>query len=72
VKNSSGFGKLEMYSLSNGKMIKHAMKEASENWTTIKIDNIPIRDGKVEVGFIAEGSANAFCYVDDVSLLKMK
>ena len=32
--------------------------------------NIKIKDGKVEIGFMAHGTANSFCYVDDVILLK--
>ena len=26
----------------------------------------------VEIGFVAEGNANAFCYVDDVILVKIR
>lgn len=72
VKNSSGFKQLEMYAVSNGKKVRYDIKEESANWKTIKIERIQIREGKVEVGFAAEGTANSFCYVDDVSLLKVK
>lgn len=70
VKNSSGFTNLEMYATGNGKMFKYDIKEENANWKTIKVDNISLRDGKIEVGFAAEGTANSFCYVDDVALVK--
>jgi hypothetical protein len=72
IKNSSGFAKLEMYAAGNGKMLTCSIKEENANWKIITIENIPARDGKIEIGFMANGSANAFCYVDDVSLLKVR
>ena len=70
VKNSTGFTNLEMYAESNGRILKHSIIEENPSWQTISISNIPIHSGKVEIGFLAEGAANAFCYVDDVSLVK--
>ena len=29
-----------------------------------------VKDGKVEIGFVAEGNANAYCHIDDVALVK--
>lgn len=72
VKNSSGFTNLDMYAVSNGKTFKYSIKDENSTWKTIKLESIAIRNGKVEVGFIANGDANSFCYVDDVSLLKMQ
>lgn len=71
VKNSSGFEKLEMYAVSNGKTLKNEIPENAA-WKTIKIENILITNGKVEIGFMAPGTGNSFCYVDDISLLKMQ
>ena len=71
VKNSGGFSKLEMYASTGGKMLTHNIQHANTTWETIRIENIVIRDMKVEIGFIGHGLANAFCYVDDVSLLKV-
>jgi hypothetical protein len=31
-----------------------------------------VKKGKIEIGFIAEGAANAWCLVDDVELVKVK
>ncbi|HEX7906014.1 MAG TPA: family 43 glycosylhydrolase [Chitinophagaceae bacterium] len=72
VKNSSGFAKLEMYAVSNGKTRFYSIKKENESWKTITIERVPVKRGKLEIGFLAEGMANAFCYVDDVSLVKTK
>ena len=72
VKNSSGFTRLEMYAGGNGKTLTYSIKEENATWKTISIENIKISDAKVEIGFLAEGAANSFCYVDDVVLVKAK
>jgi hypothetical protein len=72
IKNSAGFSNLQMYAESNGTKLNYAVKIENPTWQTIRIKNIPVKAGKVEVGFIAEGAANAFCYVDDVELVKVK
>lgn len=72
VKNSSGFAKLEIYAVSKGKVFNYNIQEENAIWKTVKIENITIRDGKVEIGFMAHGTANSFCYADDVSLVKMQ
>lgn len=68
VKNSSGFSKLQMYALVDGKMLAYSIKNENASWKEIKLNQIPISNGKVEIGFLAEGKANASCQVDDVSL----
>jgi hypothetical protein len=72
VKNSSGFKKLEMYAVSKGKTRSCSIKEENASWKTITIERIPVNGGKVEIGFWAEGNASAFCYVDDVTMVKVK
>jgi hypothetical protein len=72
VKNSTGFAKLEMYAMSNTRTRRISFKEENESWKTIRIEDIPVKGGKVEIGFLAHGIANAFCNVDDVSLVKTK
>jgi Glycosyl hydrolases family 43 len=72
VKNSSGFGKLEMYAVSNGKTLMYPVAAENATWKTISIERIAVKGGKVEIGFEAAAVANAFCYVDDVSLVKTK
>jgi hypothetical protein len=70
VKNSNGFNNLEMYASSNNKKFKYNIKKENTSWKTISITNVSIKAGKVEIGFLAKGTANAFCLVDDVSLVK--
>jgi hypothetical protein len=70
VKNSGKFSQLEMYAKSNGKTFKFSIEGEDSTWKTIKIEDIKIENGKIDIGFIADGSANAFCYIDDVSLVK--
>lgn len=72
VKNNNGFTKLKMYAESSGKMFEYNIKEENTDWLTITITDILINTGNVEIGFQADGIANSFCYVDDVSLLKIK
>lgn len=69
VKNAGEFSKLEMYAETNGRKLSYEIKENS-SWITISIDKIPVKQGKIEIGFIAEGAANAYCYVDDIALVK--
>jgi hypothetical protein len=70
VKNSNGFTRLEMYGESKGKKITYSVAKENTYWQTIRVLNIPVKAGKVEIGFVAEGAANAICYVDDMTLVK--
>ncbi|SHG13836.1 Glycosyl hydrolases family 43 [Flavobacterium fluvii] len=70
VKNGNGFTTLEMYATSDGNQFKYGIKEENTAWQTILITNIAVKSGKVEIGFLAEGIANASCQVDDVSLVR--
>jgi len=72
IKNSNDFTNLEMYAQSNGKTLSSLIKNENPDWKTIVIKNIAVKAGKAEVGFRAEGNANAFCFVDDVTLVKSK
>lgn len=69
VKNGGGFSKLEMYAESNGKLLVYKVKKSTP-WITISIAKVPVKHGKVEIGFIAEGTADSYCYVDDITLIK--
>lgn len=72
VKNSKGFNNLAMYASSNGKIFNYTVKQDNVTWQTITLKNVFIKNGKVEIGFLAEGVANASCYVDDISLVKIR
>ncbi len=70
IRNSSGFSKLEMYASSGKKIFNYSINKENADWQTIEIKHIPVKGGKIEIGFIGEGKAGSYCYVDDVSLIK--
>ncbi len=72
VKNSTGFNNLELYAFSNNKKFSMHFETENKNWKNIMLKNIKILNGKVEIGFSADGKANAFCLADDVTLVKVK
>ena len=72
VKCSTKFTNLDMFAQSNGKILKVNIAGEDENWQTVTIADIPVAGGKIEIGFMADGAANAFCRVDDVSLVKTR
>ena len=39
------------------------------NWTQMSIDNIPVTDGKIQVGFASDGNAGNWLMVDDFTLI---
>lgn len=72
VKNSEGFENLEIYAKSGGKDSAIKITSANSKWTTIELKEIKVSGNRVEIGFRAAGEANAFCRVDDVSLVRSK
>lgn len=70
IKNSLGFTQLRMYITINGKSRTLPVKGANPTWKTYTLPDIPVEAGKVELGFYAEGDADAWCLVDDVSLVR--
>jgi hypothetical protein len=72
IKNSSGFSKLEMYAESNSKKKKQSFNKENKDWKQVEIKEIAVKNGEVEIGFLANGKANAFCYVDDVKLVRLR
>lgn len=69
IRNNASFSQLEMYAQSAGKRLAHKVKENNSQWKTIELAHIPVKNGKVEIGFKAIGKAGASCQVDDVSLV---
>ncbi|MEI7501997.1 MAG: family 43 glycosylhydrolase [Paludibacter sp.] len=69
VKNSSGFQRLEMFAESQEGKISFNIKELNSEWTPIELKNIKVKGGKIEIGFWADGAADAQCQIDDVSLV---
>lgn len=66
-----GFSEFAMYVRSGDKELK-ADIPASDTWTTITIDNIPIHGGEAEVGFRASAKAGSQARVDDVVLTRIE
>ncbi len=71
VKRTAGFGILDMYAASSGKVFSVGLSDAASDWTPVKLEWILVSDGRVEVGFHAAGEAGASCQVDDVVLQRM-
>lgn len=72
VLNSDGFNRLGMYAKSGRETFQVSVKGENEEWDTIAIERIQVKRNEVEIGFLADGEANAFCRVDDVVLVKAR
>jgi hypothetical protein len=70
VKNSIGFTELKMYAKSGGIVFEIKIENENLFWKSIQIKNVLVKNGKITIGFYADGTANAFCLVDDVILVK--
>lgn len=70
VRNSNGFAKLEMYASSNHTVSSCNIEQEQVGWTVVELKKLLIKDGKVEIGFVADGDANAYCHIDDVVLVR--
>ncbi len=70
VKSGSSLKQLYMYAKSNNETFKTDMPYSDNQWHNVVINNIQVKNGNVEVGFMAEGAAKTGCRIDDVSLVK--
>jgi len=70
VKNSKGFSELKMYANSGGVDYKINIEGENPFWKNIRIADVLVKNGKITIGFFANGTANAFCLIDDVTLVK--
>lgn len=70
VKSGTIFNRLCMYAISNNDSIKSDISYSDNQWHTIEIKDFLIKNGKVEIGFIVDGNAGAWCRFDDLTLLK--
>ena len=70
VKNSKGFAELRMFASSGGVDYKLSIEDENPSWKTIRIADVLVKNSKITIGFYANGTANAFCLVDDVTLVK--
>lgn len=70
VKSGSTFKTLYMYALNNNTTFKSEITYADNQWHTVEIRDVAITGGNVEIGFVADGVALAWCRIDDVKLVK--
>jgi hypothetical protein len=70
VKSGSVFNTLYMYALSNNVTFKTDITYSDSQWHNIEIKDVLIKGGIVEIGFMADGAALAWCRIDDVTLIK--
>ena len=59
-----------MYAECNNKMYRIQITEENPSWKTIEVKRVRVKNGKVEIGFLAHGAANSFCQIDDVTFVK--
>jgi hypothetical protein len=71
VKRSGNFSNLQLYAINQGRSLSYSIKNSSNSWQTIGIEAIPVKGGKIEIGFLADGFAFASCEIDDVVLVKI-
>ena len=69
VKCGSAFSELYMYATVGDETIKADITYSDGVWHTIAIEDLAVRGGRVEVGFYADGAADAWVRFDDVSLV---
>jgi hypothetical protein len=68
VRCNGHFKRLEMWAESDGRKSSRSLRKVSDAWTEVILEHIPVRGGRVVIGFDADGKAGARCLVDDVCL----
>ena len=59
-----------MYAKVGSDTMRIDLPKAVSAWTKVELNDVAITGGQVEVGFLADGAANAWCRIDDVSLVR--
>lgn len=72
AKVGSAFNELYMYAKSGDETFRTDIADADGQWHTYTIENVIVKDNKIEIGFYADGKANAWCHIDDMKLLLTK
>lgn len=70
IKNNGPFARLEMYATSGTRTTQATVTTDNPQFTTLRLDAIQVTNNQVEIGFLAEGAANADCFIDDVALVR--
>ncbi len=69
VKSGSQFNELYMYAKSGDITRRADMPYSDGSWHEVVIEDVQVSNGKVEIGFMADGKANDWCHIDEVSLV---
>lgn len=72
MKNSGSFDNLQMYAVSGGKKFATALTGVNPLWTTVKVENVVVKNNQVQIGFLAAGEAGSECLIDDVTFSKVE
>ena len=72
AKIGSSFNELYMYATSGGKTFKTDINVIDGQWHLYTISDVVVQGGNIEVGFYADGQADVWCNIDDVSLIMNK
>lgn len=70
VKSGNAFNSLYMYATADSKTYKTDMPYSDSSWHEVKIEDIIIKSGAVEIGFYADGAAGYWAHIDDVTLVR--
>lgn len=70
AKAGGTFSELYMYASSGGKTFKTEISDTDGKWRLYTVKDVVVEDGKVEVGFYADGKAEAWSHIDDVALAR--
>lgn len=70
VKSGSQFNELYMYAKVGEETCRADMPYSDSKWHEVIIEDLQVSGGQVEVGFYADGTANDWCHIDEVSLIR--
>ena len=70
VKSGSQFNELYMYTKVGNETRRADMPYSDSKWHEVVIEDLQVSGGQVELGFYADGKANAWCHIDEVSLVR--
>ena len=70
IKTNSKFNCVEIYAESGGIKTSDLVEMKDSSWSRITLNNVEVKNGKVEIGFYADGKAHASCQIDDVEFVK--
>lgn len=70
VKSGSQFNELYMYAKVGNETRRADMPYSDSKWHEVFIEDLQVSGGQVELGFYADGKANAWCHIDEVSLVR--